>query len=187
MAKQVQKELRRERSTSQAAGRWNTTATTIWERLSVVDGESTAREQDFVGAWRLLSMEAQSSDGSVTYPLGRDPGGFIIYSSDGYMSVAISGGSRDRFGTEDILAGTEAQLAAAARTYVSYAGPYHVKDGRVYHYVEVSLFPDWVGTTQERIYEFEGARLTLTSDPVQFGGNEMRILLVWERAAASYR
>lgn len=141
-------------------------------------------EKDFVGTWRLISMEARSSTGAVNYPLGQDGGGLIMYAADGYMSVVLYRADRERFGTPDIMAGTEAQLANAARSYVSYAGRYEVHGDRVHHHVEASLFPDWVGTTQERIYSFEGARLTLSTDPIPLGGAELRVLLIWERVGA---
>lgn len=138
-------------------------------------------EQDFVGTWCLVSMEARSSDGEVTYPLGEDAGGFIMYSPDGYMSVVLFSAGRERLGTSDIQAGNEAQLADAARTYISYAGRYEVRGERVLHSVEASLFPDWVGSTQERLHKFEGQRLTLSTDPMPLGGKQVRAVLVWER------
>ncbi len=138
--------------------------------------------QDLVGTWRLVSMEARSSTGAVSYPLGKDGGGLLFYSADGYMSAILYRANRPRFGTQDIMAGTEAQLADAARTYVSYAGPYEVHGDRIHHRVRASLFPDWVGTTQERICSFEGARLVLSTDPIPLGGAELRVVLIWERA-----
>jgi len=126
-------------------------------------------------------MEARTSTGQVNYPLGQDAGGFIMYSADGYMSAVLYKATRERFGTRDIMAGTEAQLASASRTYVSYVGRYEVRGGRVHHAVEASLFPDWVGSAQERIFEFEGNRLTLSTDPIPLGGVQMTVVLIWER------
>jgi hypothetical protein len=138
-------------------------------------------QNDFVGTWRLVSMEARTSTGQVNYPLGTDAGGFIMYSADGYMSAVLYKAGRERFGTRDIMAGTEAQLANASRAYVSYIAKYEVRDGRVHHAVEASLFPDWVGTTQERIFAFDGDRLTLSTDPIPLGGVQMTVVLIWER------
>ena len=138
-------------------------------------------EKDFVGTWRLASMEARTSNGQVNYPLGQDAGGFIMYAADGYMSAVLYKANREKFGTRDIMAGTEAQLANAARTYVSYVARYEVKGDRVHHHVDASFFPDWVGTTQERIYKFEGDRLTLSTDPIPLGGVQMTVVLIWER------
>ena len=139
-------------------------------------------QKDFVGTWRLVSMEARTSAGQVNYPLGKDAGGFIMYAPDGYMSAVLYKADRERFGTRDIMAGTEPQLANASRTYVSYVAKYEVRGGRVHHAVEASMFPDWVGTTQERIFQFEGNRLTLSTDPIPLGGVQMTVVLIWERA-----
>jgi Lipocalin-like domain len=49
------------------------------------------------------------------------------------------------------------------------------------HYVELSLFPNWVGTTQERFLDLEGSTLTLSTDPVLYAGQQRRAYLVWER------
>ena len=152
--------------------------------MSPIPKESTVQERDFIGTWRLVSMEARSSTGAVSHPLGEDGGGLLFYSGDGYMSGVLYRADRERFGTQDIMAGTEAQLAAAARSYVSYAGRYEVRGDRVHHHVEASLFPDWVGSTQERIYAFEGSRLTLSTDPIPLGGAELRVVLIWERVEA---
>ena len=36
-----------------------------------------------VGAWRLLSWENQAADGQVTYPMGTDALGYLLYTADG--------------------------------------------------------------------------------------------------------
>ena len=139
------------------------------------------QEADFVGTWRLISMEGRLSDGTVTYPLGADTRGYIMYAPDGYVSVVISGNTRPSLGTSDLLAGSDEQLAAAARTFISYAGRYSVDGELVRHAVDISLFPDWAGGIQERHYRFEGNRLTLSTDPILWGGKERTAVLVWER------
>jgi hypothetical protein len=56
-----------------------------------------------------------------------------------------------------------------------------VRDGRVIHHVEVSLFPNWRGTDQERFVDVDGDRLTITTAPLQIGGTTSS-RLAWERA-----
>jgi hypothetical protein len=44
-----------------------------------------------IGTWRLISWENRSVDGQkISYPLGEDAAGYIMYNEDGYMFVAIS-------------------------------------------------------------------------------------------------
>ena len=43
---------------------------------------------NLIGAWTLQSYEAHSIDEStVTYPLGTDAQGIIMYTPDGYMAL----------------------------------------------------------------------------------------------------
>ncbi len=136
-----------------------------------------------VGTWRLVTWEARSADDEVSYPFGRDAIGYIIYSADGYMSVVIMRANRPIFATGDLLAGSIEERAEAAAGYISYVGRYEMREGMVIHYVEASLFPNWIGSIQERFCEFVGNRLSLSTAPILSGGIERRQYLLWERIA----
>ena len=138
-----------------------------------------------VGAWRLVSYELADSDGRVRRPYGPTPAGLLIYSADGYMSVAFAQPDRPGFASGDALRGTTAEWAASAKTYTSYAGRYDVQGDRVLHHLDVSLYPDWLGATQERFFTLTDDRLTLRMPPYEQGGVIWRGTLVWERAAKS--
>jgi hypothetical protein len=63
-----------------------------------------ASTNPLVGTWRLISWENRSVvDGQVSYPLGKDATGYIMYNHDGYMFVAIMGPNRLRFAADDLL------------------------------------------------------------------------------------
>jgi hypothetical protein len=134
-----------------------------------------------VGTWRLLLWENRAGDGTISYPLGRDAVGLIIYTDDGYMSVAIMGAARPSFAAGDLLGGTSEEKARAAASYVSYCGQYEVCGDSVIHHVELSLFPNWIGVDQERHVEVSGSRLTLQAPPLVIKGVEQTARLVWER------
>ena len=107
-----------------------------------------------IGTWRLLSWENRSvEDGQVSYPLGKDATGYIMYNQDGYMFVAIMAPHRLRFATDDLLSATKEEEAQAEETYVSYCGRYDFLGDRVVHHVELSLFPNWIGGDQERLVD----------------------------------
>jgi hypothetical protein len=139
-------------------------------------------QNPFVGAWRLLSWENRTAEGRVTYPLGREVSGYILYTADGHMNVAIMAAGRPRFAGTDPLGGTVEERAAAAKTYLSYAGTYEIGEGEIVHHVQISLFPNWVGDAQYRFFALDGDRLTLSTAPLQLAGAERRAYLVWERA-----
>ena len=135
--------------------------------------------RDLEGAWRLVSVETRREDGEVHRRGTRT--GYLVYSGDGYMSVAFMREGRPRFASGDIRGGTVEEKVAAVDGYTSYCGKFEVGDGKVYHHIEVSLFPNWIGETQERIYQLEGGRLTLSTPLMLVGGMRLSTHLVWER------
>ena len=140
------------------------------------------RSNPLIGTWRLVSWENRSvGDDQVSYSVGRDAVGYIIYNQDGYMFVAIMAPNRLRFATEDLFSGTTEEEAQAEETYVSYCGRYDLQGDVVFHHVELSLFPNWVGTEQERLVELRENRLTLSTRPIPLEGTEQTAHLIWER------
>jgi Lipocalin-like domain len=134
------------------------------------------------GTWRLISWDIRSVDGQkISYPLGKDAVGYIIYTQDGYMSVAISRPNRQEFAAGDLLGGSAEEKARAASDYVSYCGRYEFHGDTVSHHVDLSLFPNWVGVEQERLVELKGNRLSLSTRPMLLGGIEQTAHLIWER------
>ena len=138
-------------------------------------------EESFIGSWRLVSFELRGEGDQAIYPYGEDPKGYIIYAEDGHMSVAFMPAGRPDFSSDDLAKGTVEEKAAAAGSYSSYCGRYTISKDTVTHHVEVSLFPNWVRVDQERRYAFDGDRLTLSTPPMQVGGQELVGHLIWER------
>ena len=135
-----------------------------------------------IGTWRLISWENRSVDGQkISYPLGKDAVGYIMYNEDGYMFVAIMRPNREKFTVGDLLGGSTEEKVQAADTYVSYCGRYEFHGDTVTHHVDLSLFPNWVGSEQERLIELKGNRLTLSTRPILLGGIQRTAHLIWER------
>ena len=134
-----------------------------------------------IGTWRLISWETRSADGQISYPLGEDAVGYIMYGPDGYMFVAIMHPDRREFAAADLLSGSPEERAQAAGSYVSYCGRYEFRGDTVIHHVELSLFPNWVGVEQERLVEVRGNRLMLSTRPILLGGMQRIAHLIWER------
>jgi hypothetical protein len=103
----------------------------------------TMASNPLIGTWRLISWQNRSLlDGEVSYPLGKDAVGYIMYGQDRYMSVAIMRPDRPKFATGDLLSGGAEERAQAAGTYVSYCGQYEFRADTVVHRVELGLFPN---------------------------------------------
>jgi hypothetical protein len=143
---------------------------------------------NLIGAWVLQSYEARSIDGStMTYPLGVNPRGIIMYTPDGYMSAQLMRSGRPRFSGDDMHLAPDDELAAAASGYLTYAGPYSVvRDGLIAHHVEVSLLPNWIGETQYRAARLYGSVLELNPpEPVLIGGQRRSARVVWRRGGSA--
>jgi hypothetical protein len=89
--------------------------------------------------------------------MGPDALGSLLYTADNRLSVTISRAGRARFAAGDLLGGTTEEQARAVEGIVAYAGRYSFHGDRVVHHVELSLFPNWVGTDQQRSVELSGA------------------------------
>ena len=154
-------------------------------------------KNNFVGTWKLVSWETQSTDAQTIHPFGKNPIGYITYTENGYMSATIMKPHRlnievslaDLMNARKIFLKPWLLVTAgkyvkaimrylqASANYVSYSGKYEIQAETVIHHVEVSLIPDWIGTKQERQFKFIGDRLVLVTPPI--GGNPQS--LTWER------
>jgi hypothetical protein len=138
----------------------------------------------FVGAWRLVSAEYRTADGTVVdSPWGPEPQGMLMYDAYGSMAAQLSRKERSRFESGDQLRGTPDEIKAAFESYGAYWGRYEVdeRSRTVTHDVQAALFPNWTGSKQIRRYEFRDGRLILTTPPIRRGGQEVTGVLVWER------
>lgn len=135
------------------------------------------------GAWRLRSFEFTDSGGSIFRPLGDRPEGSLVVAQSGYAVLSFAAADRPPFATSDLFAGTDEEHAAAAAGYVSFGGPAEITSDAIIIHVEHSLFPNWRGGTQTRLYELDGDTLTLrTAGPRLFGGVERSAHAVLHRA-----
>ena len=139
-------------------------------------------DHPIVGAWRLVSFVFTDEAGQVSYPLGDSPGGGVIFTADGHMSLSFMAADRAPFAADDILGGTPEELAAAARSFVAFGGPYTIADGAVLIDVKHSLHPNWAGHVHKRLFEVAGDRLTLrTPDPILLQGERRSGEATFER------
>jgi hypothetical protein len=143
-----------------------------------------------LGTWELVSYTAQENhSGPITYPLGPDALGLIMYTGDGYMSAQIMRTDRPAFDRPETEGGTAQQAAAAAVGYLAYSGPFTVDEntGVLHHQPRVSLLPNWLNLTQFRHSTLDGDHLTLSAITQAPHGVETLSTLVWKRAPEHHR
>lgn len=139
-----------------------------------------------VGTWKLVTWTHTLPDGSIFEPMGKGSEGLLVYTPELFMSAQLMGPRRKKFRSPGLFSGTDEEKALASGSYVAYAGTYRVEHARVFHMVTLSLFPNWVGTEQERHFEIDGDRLTLSTPPFTSKGKGPQVAhLVWERITAA--
>jgi hypothetical protein len=114
------------------------------------------------------------------------PMGIIMYTPDGYMSAQLMKPNRKPFVSGDWFKGTDEEYRAEASSYIAYSGEFHVDEEKktLTHSMFVSLFPDWLGQTQQRLVHVEGDVLQLASaSPLHSGGRLVSSHLSWKRAS----
>ncbi len=139
---------------------------------------------DVLGTWELVSYSAHNGHGGpISYPLGPDALGLIMYTADGYMSAQLMRRGRPDFDRPDTAGGTTEQEAAAASGYLAYSGPFEVDEHAnvLYHDVTVSLLPNWLDHREIRQGQLDGDRLTLAGTTTFADGSSRVATLVWKR------
>ena len=117
---------------------------------------------DLVGAWRLERWSLEYEDGRpAEFPLGPDARGMLLYTAGGQVSATL-------------------MKASDPAASLAYAGRYDVRDGAVYHSIEIATDPTLVGKTTTRHIAREGDVLTL-SGPDFHAGTGRRQTIVWRR------
>ncbi len=143
------------------------------------------QKERFVGSWKLVSCEARSSKGEVSYPYGRTPFGMLMYDSDGNMSVLIMRRDRPKFALDNRWGGASEEIKAAFEGFIAYCGTYEVNEeqGTVTHHVEGSSFPNEKGTDKIRFFKFSGDQLLLSTPPQPVGEGQLAAPwhLIWVR------
>ena len=117
---------------------------------------------DLAGAWNLQSWSLEYDDGRpAEFPLGPDARGMLLYTPSGQVSATL-------------------MRAGEPAASLAYAGRYTVRDGAVYHSIEVSSDPTLVGVTTTRHIAREGDMLILSGPDFRAGtGRSQKI--VWRR------
>ncbi|EMJ3467162.1 TPA: lipocalin-like domain-containing protein [Vibrio harveyi] len=140
-------------------------------------------DKALIGTWGLKQFTLiGDNENDVILPFGETPDGQIIYTEGGFMSVALHTSEREAFSSDDILSGTTEEFVLAMQTYSSYAGRVIVKEkGKLQHVIEHSLFPNWVGHSEEREYTVEGNMLTLKTPTFFIAGAQRTGIVVFEK------
>ena len=140
--------------------------------------------EQFFGTWKLVSWKIRRANGDLTdSPLGPNALGRIVYDPGGQVSVALMRPDRPNFTSNHLTEATPEEIKSGFEGYISYCGSYEVNERErfVIHRLQLSWFPNWVGTEQKRYFEFAGDRLTLSTPPLTLLGEAQVHSLIWQR------
>lgn len=141
------------------------------------------KAEDLAGTWSLETWTQEFDDGRVAHPMGEFPIGQLTYTPSGRMCGIISARGRGNFATETQWQASTEERASAYDSFLAYAGDYSVEGSDVVHRVEISLYPNWVGTEQRRAVTMRGNELQLTGRIDEGTAEARTVRLSWTRMA----
>jgi hypothetical protein len=145
---------------------------------------STTSAVSLVGSYKLVASTRKVLDtGEVIDTWGKQPSGYIVYSSNGRMLVLIVSDKNDRPAPESGVAPTDEQAANLFRTMGAYGGTYEFDGHTVKHHIDISSNQTWTGTTQIRDVQRDGDKLIYTTRPYSFpaDGKMSVVTVVWQK------
>jgi len=139
--------------------------------------------QDMIpGTWVMESFEYRAGDGTAFYPYGKDAKGILMYDKNGFMSAIIARTDRPDLSVVDFSKISDDEKIELSKGFLSYSGRYEITPDRILHYVELSYFPNWIGTTLERFYAFEHDKLILSTPETGLRGKQFVGYITWKKA-----
>ncbi len=124
----------------------------------------------FIGTWKLISWTNIDINGVKTYPCGRNPIGYLLYTEDGYMSAEVMDAERhqsDNSSTVEPISGEGANQHRSGEvlTHLSYCGTYSysIEKEIIIHSVKASSIANWVGKENRRHFNFNNGTLRINT------------------------
>jgi hypothetical protein len=143
--------------------------------------QESLRDQ-ILGTWTLVSWQQTRPDGSKFQRFGPDPKGMQVFDAIGRYIVMIARSNLPKFAAKNPNLATAEEARAVIGGAVASFGTYTVDeaDRVVVLDVEVSTFPNQVGSVQKRRITSISATSMIQRNPEATSGGEIE--LVWKRA-----
>lgn len=151
---------------------------------AVPDLKGSTFGSQLVGVWTLVGYTDEKPGCDDTHPFGSQPQGFLIYTTDGFVSAQLMKPGRSVFRSSDWHHGTPEEYRESGSGYIAYCGTYEVNEenAMVTHLPSVSLLPNLIDIRQCRSIELHGDRLILCAAGVPAAdGLYVTSRLEWKR------
>jgi len=138
-----------------------------------------ADRAQLVGVWKLVSWEREvQATGARLSIMGKNPPGYLIFTSEGRMMQIVTAEGRK-------APNTEKERAALLDSMVAFTAMYRVEGDKLITKIEVAWQPARVSTELVASFKFEGDRLQVIGDwipAITAGKSAMgRTIATWER------
>ena len=137
----------------------------------------------FVGTWELLTFTEAGDGGRSVEPMGVEPKGFLVYTTEGIVSAQLMriGEAQEEISLE--ATSGDAAIMPVATHFIGYCGTFTVNSAlrEVVHRPIVSADSGLVGRALHRKFEFVADRLILTTTAADGGDSATESRLVWRR------
>ncbi len=87
-------------------------------------------KEQFIGTWKLISLEFVGSDGEVTYPCGKDAVGIHTWNETGHFATQVGRVGRPSFAVNDLFGAAPEEAISAINRYGAYFGTYAVDENQ---------------------------------------------------------
>jgi hypothetical protein len=137
--------------------------------------EDTAKQ--LAGSWKLNSWTIQIIGGEFTEPLGPNPKGRAVFTTDGYVAFVAVAPNRKP-------AANDIESAALLKSLLAYTGKFTIDGDKFTTKVDISWNELLTGQEQVRFFKLEGDKLTIrTAEQASavYPGKRVVGTLAWER------
>lgn len=140
-----------------------------------------------VGTWTLVSYKHESFEGIIFYPMGPYALGRLIYTDRGFFSLMIMKANRKQFNSSSVFEASAEEKLAASDGFIAYSGRYAVQDNQIVHEIDMSFFPNWIGTTHRSAAVIANDSLSITTAALSSTTGAQDIAhIVWKKTEIAF-
>jgi lipocalin-like protein len=142
--------------------------------FAVPSTASAQVDKNLIGAWSIVAITYQQGD-KTTEPYGPSVKGTQVFGADGRFAVVVTRGDLPKVASNNRETATAEESQKIVHGSIAYFGSYttNAADNSVTVNIEGATFPNWVGTSQKRIYVITGDEMVL-NNPTASGGGPAR-------------